>query len=147
MKLRVVVLDIEENLRRLISLIVHHKGHDVVTSSEPFHCSLYTGTETSCSRKNPCADLMIVDSRMPGISALSLIRKQISGGCKEASQNKLVLSTKRSDQESHYAQELGCKLFKKPFKVEEISNWIDECEKTINSDRKLSPLKMEHLSS
>jgi predicted AAA+ superfamily ATPase len=78
---------------------------------------------------------------MAKMSGLKLIKKQLEGGCKGATQNKLVLSTSaRKSREFSFAKELGCKVLMKPFKISEISAWIDECEKKIDPNRKLADL-------
>jgi hypothetical protein len=78
---------------------------------------------------------------MAKMSGLKLIKKQVEDGCKGATQNKLVLSTSiRKSREFSFAKELGCKVLMKPFKVSEISEWIDECEKRIDPNRKLANL-------
>ena len=84
---------------------------------------------------------MIISNRMAKMSGLKLIEKQFEGGCKGTSQNKLVLSTSaREDEDFTFANELGCKLIMEPFKVSEISKWIDECEKKIDPKRRLADL-------
>jgi hypothetical protein len=84
---------------------------------------------------------MIISNRMAKMSGLKLIEKQLEGGCKGASQNKLVLSASaREDEVFSFASELGCKLIMEPFKVSEISKWIDECEKKIDPKRRLADL-------
>ena len=64
---------------------------------------------------------MIISNRMAKMSGLKLIEGQLEGGCKGASQNKLVLSTSaRVDEDFSFANKLGCKLIMEPFKVSEI---------------------------
>ena len=141
MKLRIVVLDMDEDIRTLVTMIAQNKGHEVIALPEPVVCPLYSGLDCCCSQKFACCDLMIISNRMAKMSGLKLINKQLEGGCKSAIQNKLVLSTSiRKSREFSYAKELGCKVIMKPFKVSEISEWIDECEKRINPNRKLADL-------
>ena len=141
MKLRIIVLDMDESIRELVTLIAHNKGHEVVALPEPVICPLYSDLDCCCSQDLACGDLMIISNRMANMSGLMLIKKQLEGGCKGATQNKLVLSTSvRINRESSFAKGLGCKVIMKPFKVSEISEWIDECEKRINPNRKLADL-------
>ena len=84
---------------------------------------------------------MIISNRMAKMSGLNLIKKQLEGRCKGATKNKLVLSSSvRKDREFSFAKELGCKVLMKPFKVSEVSAWIDECEMKIDPKRKLADL-------
>ena len=142
MKLRIIVLDMDKSTRDLISIIAQKKGHEVVALSEPVVCPLYSDLDCSCSQEHACGDLMIISNRMAKLTGLHLIKKQIEGGCKGASQNKLVLTTSANKaEEFSYAKDLGCKIMMKPFRVQEISSWIDECEKNIDPNRELAALQ------
>ena len=141
MKLRIIVLDMDESIRELITMIAQNKGHEIIALPEPIICPLYSDLDSCCSQNLACGDLMIISNRMAKMSGLKLINKQLDGGCKGAIQNKLVLSTSiRKRRELSFANELGCKVIMKPFKVSEISEWMDECEKKIDPNRKLADL-------
>lgn len=141
MKLRIIVLDMDDSIRELLTTILQQKGHEVIALSEPTVCPLYSELDCCCSQESPCGDLMIISNRMAKMSGMKLIKKQLEGGCKGAVQNKLVLSsTIRKSREHSFAKELGCKVLLKPFKISEISAWVDECEKKINPDRKLADI-------
>ncbi len=141
MKLRIIVLDMDRSTRELLTTIAQQKGHEIIALSEPIVCPLYSEIDCCCSQERPCGDLMIISNRMAKMSGMKLIKKQLEGGCKGAAQNKLVLSTTiRKSRELSFAEELGCKVLFKPFKVSEISDWIDECEKKIDPHRKLADL-------
>lgn len=141
MKLRIIVLDMDSSTRALLTTIAEQKGHEVIALPEPIVCPLYSELDCCCSQKLPCGDLMIISNRMAQMSGMKLIKKQLDGGCKGASQHKLVLSTTiRKSRELSFAKELGCKVLFKPFKISEISAWIDECEKKIDPDRKLAEI-------
>ena len=135
------MLDMDESIRNLITLIAQKKGHEVIALSEPIVCPLYSDLDCCCSQEHACGDLMIISNRMTKMSGLKLIKKQLEGGCKGASQNKLVLSTSPMEEEVFsFANQLGCKLIMEPFKVAEISKWIDECEMKIDPNRRLADL-------
>ena len=141
MKLRIIVLDMDKSTRDLITIIAQRKGHEVLAFSEPVVCPLYSDLECCCAQDHVCGDLMIIENRMSKMSGLNLIKKQLEGGCKGAAQNKLVLSaTARRKEALSFAKELGCFIIMKPFRLEEISKWIDECEKKIDPNRRLAEL-------
>ena len=141
MKLRIIVLDMDKSTRELITIIAQKGGHEVIALAEPVVCPLYSDLDCSCSQENACGDIMIISNRMAKLSGFHLIKKQLEGGCKGASQNKLVLTTSiNMDEDFSYAKDLGCKMMMKPFKIQEISNWIDECEKKIDPNRELAGL-------
>ncbi len=45
-----------------------------------------------------------------------------------------------SDSDLQRAQALGYHFFTKPFKMEEMDNWLDECETRIDPNRQLDSL-------
>jgi CheY-like chemotaxis protein len=138
MKLRIIVLDLDEGNRELVSSIARIRGHEVLAFAEPYSCPLYSHSECDCPQDQACGDLMIIDTRMLKMTGLEFIRRQRDHGCKGALHNKLVLSTTAGkEEEIRFAKELGCKIIKKPFKVKDILDWIDECEKTIDPNRTL----------
>ena len=144
MKLRIFIFDLDKSLRELLSIVVRNKGHEVLAFPEPAACPLYSEQDCECTQEYTCGDLMIIDSKMLRIATIDFIRKQIENGCKGATRNKLILSTTGSSEaEIQAAEELGFKLMKMPFRVKEISDWIDECEQGIDPNRKLAEL---HLS-
>ncbi|OEU54179.1 MAG: hypothetical protein BA871_08120 [Desulfuromonadales bacterium C00003096] len=51
--------------------------------------------------------------------------------------NKAMLSGTWSQEELRKAQGLGCKVFNKPYRAEEIEVWLDAQEKFIPNDRRL----------
>ena len=138
MKLRIIVVDMDEYNRCLVSLIAQQRGHEVLSFSEPLTCPIYSDSECSCPEGHACGDLMIIDSRMLKMTGLEFIKRQKDHGCKGATQNKLVLSTAGKRKEDlQLAKELGCEIIQKPFNIVDILSWIDECEKTIDPNRKL----------
>jgi DNA-binding response OmpR family regulator len=140
MRLRITVLDIDESIRKLITVIAESKGHEVVARTEPDECPLYSDDEQRCTKGHACTDLLIISNKMMKMSGPKLISKQLDHGCKCSSQNKLVLSTTtRRTREFTFAEKQGFKVIMKPFRVSEISDWIDECEKRIDPKRKLNP--------
>ena len=75
------------------------------------------------------------DIDMPKVSGLKLIENQIRRGCKVRHFG--VMSGVLSNSVVKHAIELGCKIFKKPFEINKLRDWLDQCEKSLNSSRKL----------
>jgi len=74
---------------------------------------------------------------MPNMKGLEFIQRQVQKGCRGIVQNKAVMSGTWTDADIAYAGSLGCRIFEKPFMIEEIHRWLDECEKRIDTARKL----------
>jgi YesN/AraC family two-component response regulator len=75
---------------------------------------------------------------MPNMTGLEFIEHQKSNGCKV--QNVAVMSGSWTGEEIEHAKSLGCHMFKKPFKIDEIEEWLNECEKKLDHNSKLSDI-------
>ncbi len=138
MKVRAIVLDDDYTIRTVISDILEDRGYEVFGSSEPLFCPIYLDCECSCPVEHLCATVVITDINMPNMTGLEFIEHQKSNGCKV--QNVAVMSGSWTDEELDHAKRLGCHTFNKPFKVGEIKNWLDACEKKLDYNSNLSDL-------
>ena len=145
MKLRVFLFEDNEALRVTISSILESRGYEVLSYPEPLFCPVYLDRECPCPSNYACGDVFITDNLMPNVTGLEFIEKQMSHGCKAIANNKAVISGVWTDAELVRARRLGCKTFEKPFRTAELLSWLDECEKRIDPNRKLSdlPLRFE----
>jgi hypothetical protein len=50
------------------------------------------------------------------------------------------MSAAWADAQLEQAKRLGCRIFRKPFQIKELNEWLDECEKRIDPNRKLADL-------
>jgi CheY-like chemotaxis protein len=137
MQLRAIVIDDDEACRSLLAQVLRQRGYEVICLPDPTACPLYENSACSCPEEAVCGDFLLTDNRMPGMSGLELIARQVQGGCKGNVGNKAVLSGTWSGGELQQAQMLGCKVFDKPYQTEEIENWLDAQEKVIPANRKL----------
>ena len=137
-RIRAVVIDDEDVIRDLIFYIMKKRVYEVYTSSEPLFCPIYLDCECPCPSECFCTNIIITDNKMPNITGLEFIEHLKSSGCKV--QNIAVISGRCTDENLEYAKRLGCHMFKKPFNFDEIGKWLDECEKRIDPNSKLSDL-------
>jgi CheY-like chemotaxis protein len=89
-----------------------------------------------CPSGQSCTDIIVSDINMHTISGLELVDELVRNGCK--ARNIALMSGDWLDFHRFYARKLGCKTFDKPLKLGEINDWLDECEKRIDPNRKLS---------
>ncbi len=87
---------------------------------------LFLDRDCQCPTGYICGDIIITDINMPNITGLDFIENQIKHGCKV--RNFGVMSGSWSDSEVRHAKEFGCTIFKKPFGIDELNNWLDQCK-------------------
>ncbi|NOZ25510.1 MAG: response regulator [Nitrospirae bacterium] len=137
MRLRAFVFDDDERIRSLLTIVLESRGYSVLAFPDPTRYSLYLDSECSCPPGHVCGDILITDNNMPNMKGLDFIRMRMQNGCRGIVQNKAVMSGTWSAVDLAYARSLGCKIFEKPFMLEEIHRWLDECEKRTDASRKL----------
>jgi CheY-like chemotaxis protein len=140
LKIRAVVLDDDGAIKALVSNLLRERGYEVYASSEPFLSQVYMGSGCSCSVGHTCTDIIITDNNMPNMSGLKFIERQKRMGCRV--QNTAVMSGSWTKEEIEHAKKLGCHVFNKPFKINEIKEWLNECEKELDHKNKPSDLYM-----
>ena len=89
-----------------------------------------------CPLKHACSDIIISDVNMPTETGLEFIRKRIENSCKI--KYRALMSAEWSDADLQKAKELGCRIFHKPFDLEELLEWLDDCKRHIGDERVLS---------
>ena len=135
MKPRVLIFDENEALSSTLKKILDERGYDVFTFSDRGVCPLFHSGGHIRISDSVCSDIIISDLYMPTIDGLKLISDRIDKGCKVKC--RALMSTTWSEADWQYAHKLGCKLFRKPFDLKEILEWLDDCAKGIDADRKL----------
>jgi CheY-like chemotaxis protein len=81
---------------------------------------------------------------MPGMTGIEFVERQMQRGCKGIIGNKAVLSGTWSEQELAQAKLLGCRVFDKPFKLNDIVAWMNDREQRILPGRKLVTFDSDH---
>lgn len=128
--MKILVFDPDKSLRELLRIYLTRQGHEVMAFRDPVFCPLYGKLHDEgccCPQASPCADVVIVDNRMPHVSAIDFFRLQRQRGCKALDANKAVMSASMSQQLEEMVAEFGCHYIKKPFKLSRIKSWLDSC--------------------
>ncbi len=126
MKKKVIAVDDDDNCRYFLSRFLRKKGYEVICFDSGHFCELYKSSQPRCSKEDPCGDFFLTDNRMPGINGLMLIERQKHGACKVPMEMKALLSGDFTPDELALAEKVGCKIFHKPYDMDEISDWLDE---------------------
>ncbi|MFQ5676520.1 MAG: hypothetical protein ACE5G1_11530 [bacterium] len=141
---RAVVISSDQSLRIAILSILKRRGYEVYDAAEPFSCPIYLDCQCPCPTEHACTNVIITDALLPKMTGLEFIRSQRGKGCKV--QNIGVMSAVWRETDLALFEDLGCKIFTKPFKMDELTQWLDECEKT-EPNFKLSDLPSRGLST
>ena len=115
-------------MANLIKRILLTSGHAVQVFPDPTGCPVYRDHGTECTRKTPCADVIISDQKMPNISGLDFFKLQRTRGCKAQDKNKaLITAAEIPARLKKDMDAFGFHYIKKPFRIHDILRWIDEC--------------------
>ena len=132
---RVLIFDENDVLSESLKKILGERRYEVFTYSDRGVCPLFHTVDHIAMSDSVCSDIIISDLYLPNIDGLELIKDRIDKGCKVKC--RALISTTWSEADWQYAHKLGCKLFRKPFDLKEILEWLDDCAKGIDADRKL----------
>ncbi|UCG79275.1 MAG: response regulator [Nitrospirota bacterium] len=131
-KPRAIVFDDEEMVLSLFRDILEQQDFEVLIYSEPEVCPVYKEKDAECGKDKPCADVLITDLRMPGMNGIELLQKQTERGCLLTIKNKAVITADLSEENGETISDLGCGYIKKPFKLDEIRDWVTDCLKRVD---------------
>jgi len=118
-------------------LLLESRGYEVISAPDPTLCPIYATLEERCPHDEACGDFLLTDNRMPNMTGLEFVEAQNRRGCKGIVEHKAIISGTWSTQEREKAEKLGCKIFTKPYRVEEICSWLDKRRKKIPPHRNL----------
>ena len=133
---RVLIFDDQEAIRSLLWVLFDNRGYEVFTFPHPGLCPLYKKPECPCPIKEACADIILSDLQMPIKTGIDFLEEQLRKGCK--CKNMALMSASFTNEAISKANSLGIKLFRKPFGIEEVVEWLEKVEKNIDVDRRLS---------
>jgi CheY-like chemotaxis protein len=137
---RTILLEDDYPTRQMLTLFLEQRGHEVLAFSSPAACPLFLDATCPCPQDHPCGDILITDLNMPVMNGLDFIRLQTRRGCKGKVRNKLLISANISQQDAEEAQDIGCAVLRKPFKLATLLSWVVEAENRIAADRQLAPV-------
>lgn len=140
-KRRVVIYDDEAMILHLMKLFFQDRGYEVFAYSEPRVCPVYED-KSRCRKKAHCSDILITDYRMPGMNGVELLRRQKDMGCMLDISNKAIMTGYMDEAMAGEARQVGCRIFTKPVRLDDLSAWVASCEQRMDLSRELADRRM-----
>jgi|Deesub1362A_J573_1020465.scaffolds.fasta_scaffold19654_2 DNA-binding response OmpR family regulator len=129
MSLKILLIEDDNNIRFLLEQYLKDLGHVVYSFVNADAASKFC----RCLNGSSCADIIITDNHLPGTTGLEYIEGLLKKGCSGRVQNIAIASGNWSIEEFNRALDLGCKVLQKPFHLNELRIWIEECSIAIQS--------------
>ena len=136
MNYRVLIFDDENQIRKILWSLFDSRGYEVFTFQNPALCPISTEKVCQCKDEKACSDIILSDVNMPIQNGMAFLEQQVKKGCR--CNHKALMSGAFTEETISKAKKLGLKIFKKPFKLTEIIDWLDEIERDIDPERELS---------
>ena len=133
---RVLIFDDDDQIRKFLWKYFDRKGYEVFTFPYPASCPLYEREICQCPTNQFCSDLILSDLNMPMTKGLDFLEEQIKKGCR--CNHLALMSGDLRDEDIKRAKSQGIVLFKKPFQLNKIEEWVKEVESNIPTNRRLS---------
>lgn len=131
-------------MRNLLGEVFSRRGYDVMSFNQPIICPVYQNNENgSCTNNHPCADVVITDQRMPVMSGIELLQAQAKNGCRLTPMNKALITAYLEESEQKALQDLGAFYLAKPFRMTDLSRWLDACEKRLDISTPVGVMRRE----
>ena len=143
MNYRAFIFDDQKDIRQVLCSLFDRRGYEVFDFPHPGTCPLSEEEICPCPIEQTCADMILSDVNMPIKNGLNFLEEQIQKGCR--CKHFALMSGDFTDGDVSKAKSLGIKIFKKPFKLKEVINWLDQIENDIDPKRKLSDWFLERM--
>jgi len=131
--LKIIVFEDDPTLTKLLTVTLQQKGHIVEVYNNPTMCPVFQDHENNCPMGKPCADVIITDQMMPKMTGIDFLILQRKRGCQALDANKAIITGAAiNDDTLQEIEGLGCKLFRKPFRISELCDWVEECAERLS---------------
>lgn len=125
--MKILVVDDDPAICDMLRIILSAKGHQVDTYLDPTATPIIKDLECDCPKGPHCADVMLIDYFMPNMNGLEFLKLLEEHGCGAIKGNKAIITAYGSNELQQELEQLGVKYFKKPFRLPEISKWLEDC--------------------
>lgn len=134
MKLRIMIVDDDADIRKLLQTALESKGYEVTTLADPTAFPYINRKSCPCPPDQPCTDILIADIVMPNIEGIDFIKHLKEAGCLPLNRgNVAVMSGYLTIHYLNQLNNLGIQYFRKPFELAEIYSWVEQCRQRIEA--------------
>lgn len=134
--MRILIFDDDQAVSSMLETVFMMREDESFSFADPTACPIHEPPDDCPADTHPCADVILADVHMTMISGFDFVKKLKEAGY--SPENMALISGEWKDAEIASANDIGCKHFEKPFDFDELEGWLDECEKRIKPERKLS---------
>ena len=137
--MRIVILDDDKDICKLLETALSAKGYEVTSYTDPTKGPFLHTHECPCEPYDSCADAILADIVMPNIEGIDFIKILKEAGCWPLSiGNVAIMSGYLTLNYMDDLNAMGVQYFRKPFHLDVIFQWAEECaERLAKSKEKL----------
>lgn len=139
--IRINIFDDDPTNLRLFTAIMASRNYEVQAYDRAVVCPVYKTEVKECGRIKPCADIIITDNQMPGMTGIEMLLEQAQRGCRVDARNIAVASADLDHQQRKIVEGLGCVVFTKPFRLQDLVAWLDDCERRVDRSTSLGIIR------
>ena len=132
--MRILVLDDDKDIRKLLETALSSKGHELRTFADPTEFPFLHNDSCPCKPDDSCADVLIADIVMPNMEGIDFVRSLKNEGCWPLKLGNVAIISGYLT--LHYMNELdamGINYFRKPFELEDIYKCVEECQSRLDA--------------
>jgi len=126
--MRIYIFEEDPTLLNLLMIYLKNKGHQVQGFLEEYKCPLYLLEECVCPASTPCAEAVVINTRVPNEGSIQILIDQERKGCKLPKSNKAVMSASFTDELKELVESHGFSVIKKPFRLAALTEWLEYCK-------------------
>lgn len=132
---RALVYDDIDFCRELLVELLESRGYLVQSYPDVSAHPLFSDIAPHSQKTTACPDFLLIDNRMPYMTGLDFLERQIhSSNCFKQTRN-AIFSGSWTAEELQKAEQLGCRVFHKPYTFEAVEGWLNEQEILILSSK------------
>lgn len=124
--MKIYLFDDDDLVRTMLTAALVRQGYDVEAFAAHEDWDGCRIERCECNDESCCADVIISDFDMPSMNGLEFFKKVQAGGCRV--RQRAIITGLLTSQIKNAAAEMDCAVFSKPFHLQDIYFWLEQCE-------------------